>query len=72
MQPLKVLQVAVEKWILVVPLDLKSNRFVTLEVSGERLYVVDFVGDGFLFNSVDDFLDFEVFFPPPKVVQCTT
>jgi hypothetical protein len=54
MQALEILQIAIEKWVLVIPLDLKRNCS-----SLERSDVVDFVRLRFSLNPVDDPLDNE-------------
>jgi len=53
MQTLEIFKVAIEEWVLVVPLDFERDKFSVRECSD----MIDFMGDGFLLDAVDDFLD---------------
>ena len=65
MEPLEILQITVEKWILVVPLDLKCQR------PGNRLPdVIDLVADGLALLAIYDGLYDELVLRPSRPVEC--
>lgn len=66
MESLKVLQIPVKEWILVVPLNFKSYRSQV-----HSAHVVDLMRSGRPFLIIDDLADHDVAFAPPLLGQCS-
>ena len=64
MKSLEVLQIPVEKRILVIPLDLQSEVFVA-----KLLNVINLMRRRLTFHSIDDFPDYELKLLPTQVGQ---
>jgi hypothetical protein len=64
-QPLKVLQVAVEEWILVVPLDFERDDAAI----GEGTDMIDLMGDRLPLDAVDALFDREIDLVPAQLGQ---
>jgi hypothetical protein len=67
-KPLEVLEVAVKKWILVIPLYLEGYDAAILELSN----VVNNVRLGFALYSIDSLLDLECIVRPASVCKRLT
>ena len=62
MKTLKVFQIPVVEWILVVPLDLQGESGAI-----ENFHVIDFMGDGFFLNAIHDFSYLKAVFLPASI-----